>query len=117
MSCQRSIDKAFPDKLEVIVKAIRAQIAFTVILWSIVAVRVQAQVSPHIQEPTRISIGVSLVLADPKEDFGRNVNNGIGGAASFVYYLDRKGWLGVRFDGGGSAYGHEEKQVPLSETI
>jgi len=67
--------------------------------------------------PTRFNIGGGFMMSQPKENFRQNVGNGYGGSGGLVYNLTSSGLVGLRFDISHMRYGHEEKRVPLSETI
>ena len=67
--------------------------------------------------PTRLNIGGSFMVSQPKEGLGDNIGNGFGGTGGFIYNLTSSGLLALRFDVSHAQYGHEKKSVPLSETV
>jgi len=67
--------------------------------------------------PTRFNIEGGFSISQPKEEFRQNVGNGYGASGGLIYHLTSSGLLGLRFDFSGARYGHEEKRVPLSETV
>ena len=64
--------------------------------------------------PTRFTIGGDLLVAQPKGEFGSNVNVGGGGNIVFMYKLDQAGVFSLRADLGGMEYGSERKRVPFT---
>jgi hypothetical protein len=79
-----------------------------------------AGVSVNAQVPattTRFTVAVAPMYAQPKGEFHQNVRRGFGGGGGLLYRLDRSGFLSLRFDGSGFAYGREERTVPFSETV
>jgi hypothetical protein len=68
-------------------------------------------------DTTRFTITGAPSLSSPRGEFRQNVGRTFGGGGGVLYRLDRTGWLSVRFDVAGLAYGHEKKRVPFSETI
>lgn len=64
--------------------------------------------------PTRFTIGGDLLVAQPKGEFGSNVNVGGGGNIVFMYKLDPAGVFSLRADLGGMEYGSERKRVPFA---
>ena len=73
--------------------------------------------APNANEPTRFAAGFSFIVSQPKEEFRRNVGNGIGIGGTLNYHLDRAGWVNLRFDPSWLRYGHESKRVPFSRTV
>jgi len=73
--------------------------------------------SQSVLEPTRFTIAGAPAFFQPKGDYGRNIGAAFGGGGALLYRLDQPGLLSLRFDVSGIAYGHEKKQVPLSESI
>ena len=65
--------------------------------------------APDSNEPTRFAAGISFIVSQPKEEFRRNVGNGIGIGGTLNYHLDRAGWVNLRFDPSWLRYGHESK--------
>lgn len=63
--------------------------------------------------PSRFTIAGDLLVAQPKGEFGDNVENGFGGNIVFMYKIDRAGVLSLRADLGGMQYGSERKRVPF----
>lgn len=63
--------------------------------------------------PTRFTIAGDLLVAQPKGEFGSNVDNGFGGNVVFMYKLDQAGVFSLRADLGGMQYGSETKRVPF----
>ena len=72
---------------------------------------------PAVVEPSRISVGIGLIISEPKEEFDENVGVGFGVGGAVHYHVDRSGWFSLRFDGGWLQYGHETKVVPFSTTV
>lgn len=64
--------------------------------------------------PSRITLGADIVALQPKGDFASNIGSGGGLNATALYRLDEKGYLQLRFDGGGAQYGNETKRIPLN---
>ena len=63
--------------------------------------------------PTRFTIAGDLLVAQPKGEFGSNVDNGFGGNVVFTYKLDQAGVFSLRGDLGAMQYGSETKRVPF----
>lgn len=63
--------------------------------------------------PTRFTIAGDLLVAQPKGEFGSNVDQGFGGNVVFMYKLDRAGVFSMRADLGAMQYGNETKRVPF----
>ena len=63
--------------------------------------------------PTRFTIAGDLIVAQPKGEFGTNVDEGFGGNLVLLYKLDRAGVFSLRADLGGMQYGSERKRVPF----
>ena len=79
-----------------------------------------AGVPLHAQAPTastRFTVAVAPMYAQPKGEFHQNVRRGFGGGGALLYRLDQSGFLSLRFDGSGFAYGREKRTVPFSETV
>ena len=70
-----------------------------------------------IKMPTRFNIEGGFTVSQPKEAFSQNIGSGYGANVGLIYNLTSSGLLGLRFDLSHVQYGHEEKNVPLSETI
>ena len=81
------------------------------------ASRVSAVQGAFAPEPSRIAVGIGLIISEPKEDFDQNVGVGIGAGGAVNVDLVRPGWLSLRVDGGWLRYGHETKTVPFSQTV
>lgn len=64
--------------------------------------------------PTRFSIGGDFLIAQPKGEFGSNVNIGFGANGVLLYNLDSFGVFSLRADVGGMQYGRERKRVPFT---
>lgn len=64
--------------------------------------------------PTRFTIAGDLLVAQPKGEFGSNVDQGFGANVVFLYKLDRAGVFSLRADLGGMQYGSETKRVPFT---
>jgi hypothetical protein len=77
----------------------------------------QAPLPATFADTTRFTIAAAPLLSQPRGEFGQNVGDGFGGGGALLYRLDRTGWLSLRFDASGHAYGREEKRVPLSELL
>ena len=98
-------------------------LALAALCWSITPSQAQVFASPA-QDPdssedalTPFAAGVSFLVSQPKEEFRRNVGNGIGIGGTLNYYLDRAGWVSLRFDPSFLIYGRERKRVPFSRTV
>lgn len=63
--------------------------------------------------PTRFTIAGDLLVAQPKGEFGTNVDAGFGANVVLLYKLDKAGVFSVRADLGGMQYGSETKRVPF----
>jgi hypothetical protein len=63
--------------------------------------------------PTRFTIAGDLLVAQPKGEFGSNIDTGFGGNVVFMYKLDPAGVFSLRADLGGMQYGSERKRVPF----
>ena len=89
--------------------------------WSVPTSGAQVLVNPSqasdSSAPTRFAAGVSFIVSQPKEEFRRNVGNGIGIGGTINYHLDPAGWVNLRFDPSWLRYGHETKRVPFSRTV
>ncbi len=91
--------------------------------WSIPTSKTQAFANPpqaaDSREDTRtpFAVGISFIVSQPKEEFRRNVDNGIGIGGTLNYHMDRAGWINLRFDPSFIIYGHERKRVPFSRTV
>jgi hypothetical protein len=98
---------------------LRRRLMLALALSFLAAVQASAQVpDPTVtSETTRFTIAAAPILSQPRAEFGQNVANGFGGGGALLYRLDRTGWLSLRFDASGLAYGHERKRVPFSETV
>jgi hypothetical protein len=64
--------------------------------------------------PSRFTLGGDIVMIQPKADFASNIGRGGGLNATALFRLDEKGYLQLRFDGGGAQYGDETKRIPLN---
>ncbi len=90
------------------------RLALVAVLLLVAAAESQAQahrVGPLF--PTRFTIAGDLLVAQPKGEFGSNVDNGFGGNVVLLYKLDRSGVFSLRADLGGMQYGSETKRVPF----
>jgi hypothetical protein len=87
--------------------------AFLVLAWA----STFANGQNVIKVPTRFNIDGSFMISQPKEAFRQNIGTGYGGTGGLIYNLKSSGLVGLRFDFSHVQYGHEEKRVPLSETI
>jgi hypothetical protein len=67
--------------------------------------------------PTGGYAGGSFVYGQPQGDFGRQVDDALGGDMHYIHRLDRDGWVGVRVSGGFLNYGYERQRVPFSSTV
>jgi len=74
-------------------------------------------VSALAQASTRFTVAVAPMYAQPRGEFHQNVRRGFGGGGGLLYRLDHSGFLSLRFDGSGFAYGREKRTVPFSETV
>lgn len=63
--------------------------------------------------PTRFTIAGDLLVAQPKGEFGSNIDEGFGGNVVFMYKLDQAGVFSLRADLGAMQYGSETKRVPF----
>jgi hypothetical protein len=93
---------------------VEKRLGLAVILASLASVPAVAQLIP---ESTRFDIVAAPILSQPKGDFARNIGNTFGGGGGVFYHVDRPGFLSVGFDLSVSEYGHETKQVPISERV
>ncbi len=64
--------------------------------------------------PTRFTIAGDLLVAQPKGEFGSNIDQGYGANIVFMYKLDQAGVFSLRADFGGMQYGSETKRVPFT---
>lgn len=66
--------------------------------------------------PTGGYVGGSFVVAQPQGEFGREIDNALGGD---LYYVHRLGGgpVGLRLGGGLLNYGYERQRLPLSSTV
>lgn len=98
-------------------RALRSGIVGLVLVGGVVALDAQ-EVPPGLRPLREEGFGgLSAVLAVPQGEFAEFVGLG-GGLAGFgVVNLDRRGSVGLRFDGSLVFYGHETQRVPLSETV
>jgi len=92
----------------------RAFYAFLLSIFASTLSSAQVVLTPS---ETRFSVGGGFIVSQPREGLAQGIGNGYGGGAGVVYHLTRSGLLGLRFDISSVQYGHEKKQVPLSETI
>jgi hypothetical protein len=63
----------------------------------------------------RLQGGLSFAVGQPRGEFRRYVDDGIGVAGHALYRLDRRGAFAVRLDGGLMNYGHETLRIPLND--
>lgn len=63
--------------------------------------------------PTRFTVAGDLLVAQPKGEFGSNIDAGFGGNLVFMYKLDQAGVFSLRADVGAMQYGSERKRVPF----
>ncbi len=86
-----------------------------VLVLTLVAVAIaRAQTAP---EATRFTIGGAPILAQPRGEFGINLDRSFGGTGGLTYHLDRPGFIGLKFDFAAVPYGHEKRKVALSPLI
>ncbi|MGH7719092.1 MAG: hypothetical protein ACREON_09650 [Gemmatimonadaceae bacterium] len=72
---------------------------------------------PRRQSPSRVFLGLGLMVATPQDEFSDYVDTGFGFTGNFIYALDRSGVFGVRLDLGYINYGRESKRACLSSTV
>lgn len=72
--------------------------------------------APDSADP-RFHAGLSAIVAQPLGEFDDYVDVGGGLQAHFRVNLDPAGIVGLRFQGGFVNYGHETRQVCLSQTV
>ncbi len=91
------------------------RLSIVVVLLFVSAVDSKAQSRPRgLLFPTRFTIAGDLIVAQPKGEFGSNVDQGFGGNVVFLYKLDRSGVFSLRADLGGMQYGSETRRVPFT---
>lgn len=86
-------------------------------LLPLLSIGVHAQDRAPTEFARRSSGSFAIVQSRPQGDFARNIDFGYGASGAYLYRLDRAGFFSLRADAGMLQYGHESKQVPLSETI
>lgn len=64
--------------------------------------------------PSRFTLGGDIVVLQPKGQFASNIGNGGGLSGTALFRLDERGYVQLRFDGGGAEYGSETKRIPLN---
>lgn len=90
------------------------RLSLGVLLLSVCAANSNAQSRPRGPLfPTRFTIAGDLLVAQPKGEFGSNVDAGFGGNVVLLYKLDKAGVFSLRADLGGMQYGRETKRVPF----
>lgn len=97
------------------------------IACAVAATPVFAQSSPtqgggnsqrHVSELERRSVFVvSGVQSRPLDELRRNIHFGYGAGGTYLFRVDRSGFLLLGIGAGYLEYGHETKHVPLSPTI
>jgi hypothetical protein len=65
----------------------------------------------------RSSGSIAFIQARPVGALARNIGFGYGGNGTYLFRLDREGYLSLRGDLGFAVYGTESERVPLSSTI
>jgi opacity protein-like surface antigen len=65
----------------------------------------------------RSSGSFAIVQSRPLGSLKNNIGLGYGGSATYLFRLDRAGFLSLRADAAMLDYGHESMRVPLSPTI
>jgi hypothetical protein len=71
----------------------------------------------HSEFARRSSGSIAFVQARPVGALARNIGFGYGGNGTYLFRLDREGYLSLRGDLGFAIYGTESERVPLSSTI
>lgn len=61
--------------------------------------------------------GGSFVYAQPQGEFGRQVDQALGGDLYYVHEVAGDGLLGIRVGGGFLNYGYERQRIPLSSSV
>jgi hypothetical protein len=74
--------------------------------------KVEAQFGSE-RSPSRFQLGGDFVVAQPKGEFARNIDEGFGFNGTGMFRLDPKGFLNLRADIGGVQYGSETFQIPF----
>jgi hypothetical protein len=89
-------------------------LSLVAVLTIVGAVQANAQSRPRGPLfPTRFTIAGDLLVAQPKGEFGSNIDQGFGANVVFLYKLDKAGVFSLRADLGGMEYGSETKRVPF----
>lgn len=94
----------------------RALMRLPLVVVLLLVVAADAQAQSHRRAPffpTRFTVAGDLLVAQPKGEFGANVENGFGANVVLLYKLDRSGAFSLRADLGGMQYGSETKRVPF----
>jgi hypothetical protein len=61
--------------------------------------------------------GGSFIYGQPQGEFGRQVDDALGGNAFYLHALDEDGIFGIRVEAGFLNYGYERQRMPLSSSV